>query len=136
MLLKISNIGQRSPSAFSMVVQYNTLMRKIGILTSGRDAPGMNAAVRAATRAALARGWEIYGVRNGSQTGSNALAKAGLPVVGVASTIDNDEVGTDASICVDTAVNVTRIATPLAAVAGKTKPIDVTLLDMARVLAQ
>src|SRR3712207_3858490 len=40
-------------------------MEKIGILTSGGDAPGMNAAVRAATRAALARGWEVYGVRNG-----------------------------------------------------------------------
>src|SRR5918999_2754559 len=38
---------------------------RIGILTSGGDAPGMNAAVRAATRAALARGWEVYGVRNG-----------------------------------------------------------------------
>ena len=38
---------------------------RIAILTSGGDAPGMNAAVRAATRAALARGWEVYGVRNG-----------------------------------------------------------------------
>ena len=36
-------------------------MQRIGILTSGGDAPGMNAAVRAATRAALARGWEVYG---------------------------------------------------------------------------
>src|ERR1700716_2995187 len=40
-------------------------MQRIGILTSGGDAPGMNAAVRAATRAALARGWEVYGIRNG-----------------------------------------------------------------------
>src|SRR5919202_1720147 len=40
-------------------------MRRIGILTSGGDAPGMNAAVRAATRAALAQGWEVFGVRNG-----------------------------------------------------------------------
>src|SRR5688500_15204680 len=40
-------------------------MRRLAVLTSGGDAPGMNAAVRAAARAALARGWEVYGVRNG-----------------------------------------------------------------------
>ena len=146
-------------------------MQRIGILTSGGDAPGMNAAVRAATRAALARGWEVYGVRNGftgllantmeplhardvggiiqrggtvlgsarspefqeaggldkalsnarrrgiealiviggngSQAGSNRIAQAGFPVVGVASTIDNDLIGTDVTIGVDTAVNIT-----------------------------
>ncbi len=147
------------------------MMRRIAILTSGGDAPGMNAAVRAATRAALAQGWEIYGVRNGyagliadsmeplrardvggiiqrggtvlgsarcaefreeagrakalhnlarreinalvviggngSQTGSALLAATGFPVIGLASTIDNDVFGTDVSIGVDTAVNVT-----------------------------
>jgi 6-phosphofructokinase 1 len=131
----------------------------------------MNAAVRAATRSALARGWEVYGIRNGyaglltdtmnvlhardvggiiqrggtvlgsarspefqqdagvdqalsnlrtrridaliviggngSQSGSHRLQQAGFPVVGVASTIDNDLVGTDVTIGVDTAVNVT-----------------------------
>lgn len=146
-------------------------MKRIGILTSGGDAPGMNAAVRAAARAALAHGWEVYGVRNGytglladnmgplrardvggiiqrggtvlgsarcpefrenagrakalrnlarrdidalvviggngSQTGSGALARDGFPVVGVASTIDNDVFGTDTTIGADTAVNVT-----------------------------
>jgi len=40
-------------------------MKKIAVLTSGGDAPGMNAAVRAVTRGALAKGWEPYGVRNG-----------------------------------------------------------------------
>ncbi|HXM83042.1 MAG TPA: 6-phosphofructokinase [Burkholderiales bacterium] len=40
-------------------------MKKIAVLTSGGDAPGMNAAVRAVTRAALAQGWEVFGVRNG-----------------------------------------------------------------------
>lgn len=40
-------------------------MRRIGILTSGGDAPGMNAAVRAATRAALSHGWEVCAIRNG-----------------------------------------------------------------------
>jgi 6-phosphofructokinase 1 len=146
-------------------------MKTIGIITSGGDAPGMNAAVRAATRAALARGWDVYGVKNGftgliadamaplmardvggiiqrggtmlgsarcaefreeagratalanlarrgidalvviggngSQTGSSKLAAAGFPVIGVASTIDNDVLGTDLSIGADTAVNVT-----------------------------
>ncbi|HYC47240.1 MAG TPA: ATP-dependent 6-phosphofructokinase [Burkholderiales bacterium] len=146
-------------------------MQRIGILTSGGDAPGMNAAVRAATRAALARGWEVYGVRNGfagllqntmdplhardvggiiqrggtvlgsarspefqqesgrakalanvrrrgidaliviggngTQSGSFSLHEAGFPVVGVASTIDNDLYGTDITIGVDTAVNIT-----------------------------
>ncbi len=40
-------------------------MKRIAVLTSGGDAPGMNAALRAVTRAALARGWEVAGVRNG-----------------------------------------------------------------------
>ena len=40
-------------------------MKRIAVLTSGGDAPGMNAAVRAVTRGALARGWEVLGVRNG-----------------------------------------------------------------------
>src|SRR5215210_3399822 len=38
---------------------------RVAILTSGGDAPGMNAAVRAVTRGALAKGWEAFGVRNG-----------------------------------------------------------------------
>jgi 6-phosphofructokinase 1 len=40
-------------------------MKKIAVLTSGGDAPGMNAAVRAVVRGALARGWAVFGVRNG-----------------------------------------------------------------------
>ena len=39
--------------------------RKIGVLTSGGDAPGMNAAVRAVTRTALAHGVEVMGIRRG-----------------------------------------------------------------------
>jgi 6-phosphofructokinase 1 len=141
------------------------------VLTSGGDAPGMNAAIRAVTRTALARGWEVFGVSNGyagllgdalaplaardvggiiqrggtvlgsarspefrdksargraraqlaargidalvviggngTQTGSSVLAAEGLPVVGVASTIDNDLHGTDVSIGADTAINIT-----------------------------
>jgi 6-phosphofructokinase 1 len=44
---------------------------------------------------------------NGSQTGSCYVAQSGFPVVGVASTVDNDLYGTDVTIGVDTAVNIT-----------------------------
>jgi len=144
--------------------------KSIAVLTSGGDAPGMNAAIRAVTRSALFRGWQVYGVRhgytgliegifeqftarsvggviqqggtllgsarceefmtedgrlralrelaqhgvdglvviggNGSQSGAYCLAQMGFPVVGVASTIDNDLVGSDITIGVDTALNV------------------------------
>ena len=42
-------------------------MKKIGVLTSGGDAPGMNAAVRAVTRSALNKGLEVVGIRHGYQ---------------------------------------------------------------------
>lgn len=38
---------------------------KIGILTSGGDAPGMNAAIRAVVRKALYHGCEVYGIKKG-----------------------------------------------------------------------
>mgnify|MGYP000213929842 CR=1 FL=1 len=37
-------------------------IKKIAILTSGGDAPGMNAAVRAVVRTALYHGIEVYGI--------------------------------------------------------------------------
>jgi 6-phosphofructokinase 1 len=146
-------------------------MKSLAILTSGGDAPGMNAAIRAVTRVALDQKIEVFGVRNGwqglvdgtieplrardvggiiqrggtflgsarckefreesgrskalrhlsargieslvviggngSQTGSNALFQMGFPVVGIASTIDNDLLGTDTTIGADTAINIT-----------------------------
>ena len=146
------------------------MSRKIAILTSGGDAPGMNAAIRAVTRCALAKGWDVFGVNqgyaglvagdyrqlaardvggllskggtflgsarcpefcklevrekalrnlnrhgisslvviggNGSQTGGAALNDMGFPTVGVASTIDNDLVGSEITIGVDTALNI------------------------------
>ena len=145
-------------------------MKRLAVLTSGGDAPGMNAAIRAVTRSALASGIEVYGVRDGfsglidgrfepfgprqvggilplggtmlgtarcpqmrsaqgqqqalaalaarqidalvviggtgSQSGAQALAAQGLAVVGVASTIDNDLLGTDITIGATTAVDV------------------------------
>ncbi len=145
-------------------------MQRLAVLTSGGDAPGMNAAIRAVTRTAIAHGLEVLGVRHGyaglveddltplrardvggiiqhggtmlgsarslefktddgraralatlhrhgvdglvviggggSQTGALALAQAGFAVVGVASTIDNDLVGSDVTIGTDTALNI------------------------------
>ncbi len=147
-----------------------TTIKRIAVLTSGGDAPGMNAAIRAVTRTALVKGWEVFGViggyrglmqnefrqldmlsvagiiqlggtvlgsarapefkevagrekalghlaaqgidalvvigGNGSQAGANALHEMGFSVVGVASTIDNDLVGSDITIGVDTALNI------------------------------
>ena len=45
----------------------STNVRRVGILTSGGDAPGMNAAVRAVTRAALERGAEVHAIYEGYQ---------------------------------------------------------------------
>lgn len=39
--------------------------KTIGVLTSGGDAPGMNAAVRAVTRTALQKGFKVMGIRRG-----------------------------------------------------------------------
>jgi len=145
-------------------------MKKIAVLTSGGDAPGMNAAIRAVVRMGIDKELEVFGVKygysgciknniiplgardvggiiqqggtflgsarskkfmteagrkdalanfkklgieglvviggNGSQTGSYALHQMGFPVVGVASTIDNDLYGSDITIGVDTALNI------------------------------
>lgn len=145
-------------------------MKRIAVLTSGGDAPGMNAAIRSVVRGGLGRGWAVTGVErgflglmngwfrdlgardvggiiqqggtflgsarssgfrreegrrraldqleragiealvviggNGSQTGACALWKMGFPVVGIASTIDNDLQGADITLGVDTALNV------------------------------
>ncbi len=145
-------------------------MKQIAVLTSGGDAPGMNAAIRAVVRTGIDKGWAVFGVRhgyaglindnvvalgarsvsgimqqggtvlgsarcpefkteegrikavrtleqhaidalvvvggNGSQTGAYELSKLGFPVIGVASTIDNDIYGAEPSIGVDTALNI------------------------------
>lgn len=145
-------------------------MKRVAVITSGGDAPGMNSAIRAVVRAGLDKGWEIFGIRqgyvglitdsllplgprdvsgiiqqggtmlgssrcpefhteegrikalrtlnkhninaliviggNGSQAGAYALSKMDYPVVGVASTIDNDLYGSDITIGVDTALNI------------------------------
>ncbi|MBK7959880.1 MAG: 6-phosphofructokinase [Bdellovibrionales bacterium] len=40
-------------------------MRRIGVYTSGGDAPGMNAAIRAVVRVAIGKGLEVFGIRSG-----------------------------------------------------------------------
>lgn len=142
---------------------------RIGVLTSGGDAPGMNAGIRAVVRKSIYHGAEPYGIRrgftgliynemfpmelgsvadiiqrggttlrtsrsaefmtpegrgvalqnlryrqidglvilggDGSFRGGLELAKAGLPVIGVPSSIDNDIPCTEYAIGFDTAVN-------------------------------
>jgi 6-phosphofructokinase 1 len=145
------------------------MMNRLAVITSGGDAPGMNAAIRAVVRMGLALGYETIGVKHGysgllagefvalgardvggimerggtvlgtsrcielkteagednalrqlaargigqlvviggdgSQAGSLALSRKGLAVVGVASTIDNDLVGSDITIGATSAVD-------------------------------
>lgn len=41
------------------------MIKKIAVLTSGGDAPGMNAAIRGVVRAGLSEGLEVYGIQDG-----------------------------------------------------------------------
>ncbi|MBE6973850.1 MAG: ATP-dependent 6-phosphofructokinase, partial [Ruminococcaceae bacterium] len=43
----------------------NGQIKRIGVLTSGGDAPGMNAAVRAVVRTCVSQGVECIGIRRG-----------------------------------------------------------------------
>ena len=144
-------------------------MKRIAVVTSGGDAPGMNTALNAIYQMGIDLGIEVLGVRrgyeglvegdigfldahelrdnmnqggtvlgsarfelfkdeeaqlravrnlidadiegllviggDGSQRGSFAIHRHGFPVLGIASTVDNDLYGTDISIGVDTALN-------------------------------
>ncbi len=40
-------------------------MKRIGVLTSGGDAPGMNAAIRAVVRCGLSKGFKVFGINRG-----------------------------------------------------------------------
>lgn len=40
-------------------------IKRIGVLTSGGDAPGMNAAIRAVTRTAIYHGFSVKGIKRG-----------------------------------------------------------------------
>ena len=43
-----------------------TKHKRIGILTSGGDCAGLNAVIRAVVNAATIKGWEVYGIHNGT----------------------------------------------------------------------
>ena len=50
----------------AITAKYNNMnINTIGVLTSGGDAPGMNAAIRAVTRAAIYEGWRVFGIYRG-----------------------------------------------------------------------
>ena len=49
----------------SLDIKPVTKPKRIGVLTSGGDAPGMNAALRAVVRSGIYRGFEVYGIRKG-----------------------------------------------------------------------
>ncbi len=54
-------------------------MKRVGVLTSGGDAPGMNAAIRAVVRTGSEKGWEVFGIRGGYEgliTGKMSLLGA------------------------------------------------------------
>ena len=47
------------------MAQFKKEIRRIGVYTSGGDAPGMNAAIRAVVRVAIGKGLEVFGIRSG-----------------------------------------------------------------------
>jgi 6-phosphofructokinase 1 len=144
-------------------------MKRIALITSGGDAPGMNAAIRAVVREAIAHNLEVFGIRrgykglldgeicpldrsfvsgiinkggtvlrtgrcpqtrtpqgmakvvgilkvhgieglviiggDGSLAAGSKIVKAGIPVVCIPGSIDNDIYGTDETIGFDTALD-------------------------------
>lgn len=49
------------------IFAFHLMPKKIAVFTSGGDAPGMNACIRAVVRAAIHYGLEVYGIRRGYQ---------------------------------------------------------------------
>ncbi len=160
--LKAKNYDNINPDDIAPV-------KRIGVLTSGGDAPGMNATIRAVVRAGINSGMEVFGVTrgfhglwkgeisqigvrdvsetlqrggtflmtarsktfttdagvlkgakmmevynldalvvsggDGSFKGARALARLGVPVIGIPGTIDNDIGCTDYTIGYDTSMN-------------------------------
>ncbi|MGZ3775540.1 MAG: 6-phosphofructokinase [Pseudobdellovibrionaceae bacterium] len=47
------------------MAQFNKTIKRIGVFTSGGDAPGMNAAIRAVVRVGIAQNLEVYGIESG-----------------------------------------------------------------------
>lgn len=47
------------------MAQFQKVIKKIAVFTSGGDAPGMNAAIRAVVRVGISQQLEVYGIRSG-----------------------------------------------------------------------
>lgn len=77
--------------------------RRFAVLTSGGDAPGMNAAIRAVVRTGLHFGYEVLGVKEGFK---GLLTSAFQPLSARDGGGIIQQGGTDVSIGVDTALNV------------------------------
>ena len=75
-------------------------MNRIGILTSGGDAPGMNATVRAAVRKGLSMGMEVYGIQRGYDMFCTILEKS---LVGERDGRENEQLQAD-EMCSDKAI--------------------------------
>ena len=58
-------MGKMTEQKKKILDEMEDSIRTIGVLTSGGDAPGMNAAIRAVTRTALAKGLKVRGIRKG-----------------------------------------------------------------------
>lgn len=61
----ISPIKQQDISSSNISTEPKTKKKRIGMLTSGGDSPGMNAAVRAVVRVAISRGCDVYAIYEG-----------------------------------------------------------------------
>lgn len=57
------------------------MTKKIGILTSGGDCPGLNAIIRAVVKCASQKGWEVYGIPYGTD-GFIRLEQKKMPIGG------------------------------------------------------
>jgi 6-phosphofructokinase 1 len=73
-----SGVNATVPTENLTSVKSNGKNKRIGVLTSGGDAPGMNAVVRAVARMAMAKGCEPYAIREGYEglvQGGNLIQK-------------------------------------------------------------
>jgi phosphofructokinase-like protein len=61
----LCGVSTSFPPQSLMPKEYLPTIRRIAINTGGGDAPGLNAVIRAATLAAHANGWEVFGIRRG-----------------------------------------------------------------------
>ena len=65
MIEKFAESGIIGGIHMSETTRKKSAVRRIGVLTSGGDAPGMNAAVRSVVRAAISMDIDVVGIRRG-----------------------------------------------------------------------